>query len=413
MRKLVLNTLKYLLFLLIGLIISVNLFILLSGRFYMYKGIANTYLVGKMGPTIYDLEIFPYSTVQAGPNKSEMTRHKNYNKAVLSTNNQEFIDKYQTKALLVFSGDTLLFEKYYDEHNENTVSNSFSVAKTLVALLIGIAVDEGYIKSLDESISVYIPEFKGTDKKAITIRHLLAMASGLNWKESGKNPLSDNAESYYGKDLRGHVTSQSVEIEPGKLFNYQSGNSQLLGFILEKATGVGLNKYAADKIWTRIGAEHDAFWSLDKVNGDEKAFCCIYATARDYGRLGQVILNGGKYNGVQIIPEDYFNEMIVPTDLNTKEDIPNYRYGLHIWTYQSHDGQVNYCRGVNGQYIIAIPDENLLIIRLGSKKMQNYLIPEEKKTDEIFVEQNKYKVGHAKGLFEYISMGKSIRSKTE
>ena len=174
-----------------------------------------------------------------------------------------------------------------------------------------------------------------------------------------------------------------------------------------------MNKYAADKIWTRIGAEHDAFWSLDKVNGDEKAFCCIYATARDYGRLGQVILNGGKYNGVQIIPEDYFNEMIVPTDLNTKEDIPNYRYGLHIWTYQSHDGQVNYCRGVNGQYIIAIPDENLLIIRLGSKKMQNYLIPEEKKADEIFVEQNKYKVGHAKGLFEYISMGKSIRSKTE
>ena len=346
MRKLVLKTLKYLLFLLIGLIISVNLFILLSGRFYIYKGIANTYMVGKVGPSIYDLEIFPYSTVKAGPNKSELIRHSNYNKAALSAKNQEFIDTYQTKALLVFSGDTLLFEKYYDEHNENTVSNSFSVAKTLVALLIGIAVDEGHIKSLDESISVYIPEFKNTDKKAITIRHLLAMASGLDWKESGKNPLSDNAESYYGTDLRGHVTGQAVEIEPGKLFNYQSGNSQLLGFILEKATGVGLNEYAEEKVWKRIGAEHDAFWSLDKENGDEKAFCCMYATARDYGRLGQVILNGGKYKGVQIIPEDYFNEMVVPTDLSTKEDIPNYRYGLHIWTYKSDNGQVNYCRGL-------------------------------------------------------------------
>lgn len=413
MRKLIRKTLKLLLFLLIGLIVSVNLFILLSGRFYIYKGIANTYLVGTMGPSIYDLDVFPYSTVQASTNASEMLRHINYNKVELSAKNKEFIDDYQTKALLVFSGDTLLFEKYYGEHNENTVSNSFSVAKTLVALLIGIAVDEGHIKSIDESIATYIPEFSDTDKEAITIRHLLAMASGLDWKESGKNPLSDNAESYYGTDLRGHVTGQSVEREPGKLFNYQSGNSQLLGFILEKATGVGLNEYAEEKVWKRIGAEHDAYWSLDKENGDEKAFCCMYATARDYGRLGQVILNGGKYKGIQIIPEDYFNEMVVPTDLETKENIPNYRYGLHIWTYQSDYGQVNYCRGVNGQYIITIPDENLLLVRLGSKKTKNYLIPEEKKNDQDFVEQNKFKVGHAKGLFQYISMGQTIRSKTQ
>ena len=412
MKKLFFKVLKYFAFTVIALIITVNLFIILSGRFYLYKGVANTYLVGKSGPTIYDLDVFPHSTVEAGEDVAQIPLHTDFNKYELSAEDRKFVEEMKSKALLIFRGDSLMYEEYWGDHTEITVSNSFSVAKTLVALLISIAVEEGKIKSLDESVSNYIPEFKNGGKEVITIRHLLAMSSGLDWEESGKNPLSDNAESYYGSDLYGHVTRQRLEREPGKLFKYQSGNSQLLGFIVEKATGMDLSAYAEKKIWKKIGAEHDAFWSLDKELGDEKAFCCMYATARDYGRLGQLILNKGKYNGEQIFPLWYYHEMTSPSALDTEDGVKNSRYGLHIWTYMDEEGQVNYCRGIKGQYIITIPEQNLLIIRLGSERTPTYELPEGKKTDKEFIAQNRHRIGHSSGLFRYIALGKKMISKT-
>ena len=118
----------------------------------------------------------------------------------------------------MYKGDSLIYEEYWDQHNKGQVSNSFSVAKTLVALLIGIAVDEGKIKSLDEPVANYIKEFKEGGREKITIRQLLQMSSGLDWEESGKNPLSDNAESYYGTDLYGLVTRQRIITNPGSEF---------------------------------------------------------------------------------------------------------------------------------------------------------------------------------------------------
>ena len=395
------------------MIISVNLFIILSGRFYLYKGVANTYLKGKSGPTIYDLNVFPYSTVEAGQEASIVPIHTKFNKIELPIEDRKFIEEMKTKALLIYKGDSLIFEEYWGDHEEITVSNSFSVAKTLVALLISIAVEEGKIKSLDESVSNYIPEFKNGGKEIITIRHLLAMSSGLDWEESGKNPLSDNAESYYGSDLYGHVTRQRLERSPGELFKYQSGNSQLLGFIIEKATGMDLSAYAEEKIWKKIGAEHDAYWSLDKELGDEKAFCCMYATARDYGRLGQLILNKGKFQGEQVFPLWYYHEMTSPSALDTEDGVKNSRYGLHIWTYMDDEGQVNYCRGIKGQYIITIPEKDLLIIRLGSERTATYTLPEEKEGDKIYIDQNRHKFGHSSGLFRYIALGKKMINKIE
>jgi CubicO group peptidase (beta-lactamase class C family) len=413
MKKIILKVLKYFAFTVVALLITVNLFIVLSGRFYLYKGVANTYLVGKTGPTIYDLDVFYYSTVDAPDEMSVIPEHSNYNQVEITKEDRKFVEDLGTKALLVYKGDSLMYEEYWGDHTKETVSNSFSVAKTLVALLISIAVEDGKIKSLDESVSNYIPEFKEGGKEVITIRHLLSMSSGLDWEESAKNPLSDNAESYYGGDLYGHVTRQKLERSPGKLFKYQSGNSQLLGFIIEKATGKDLSEYAEEKIWKKIGAEHDAYWSLDKELGDEKAFCCMYATARDYGRLGQLILNKGKYNGEQIFPLWYYHEMVSPSGLNTEDGINNSRYGLHIWTYMDEAGQVNYCRGIKGQYIIAIPEEDLLIIRLGSERLDQFKLPEDKKNDEKFIAENKKKIGHSYGLFRYIALGKKIKEKTE
>jgi CubicO group peptidase (beta-lactamase class C family) len=400
--------LRFLGLIFIALFISINLFILLSGRFYLYKGISYTYLSGKTGPTIYDLHVFPSSTIKKSKSCYQWKKNAKFNTQSIPKKYNDFLLKLDTKALLVFKGDEILFEKYWGQHKKETVSNCFSAAKTVVSLLIGAALDEGKIKSLDEKVGKYIPEFNAGKKKNITIRHLLMMSSGLDWQESGKNPLSENAESYYGTDLYGLVTRQHVIEKPGIRFEYQSGNSQLLGYVLEKATQMDLSVYAQKKIWDKIGAEHNAFWSLDKDGGDEKAFCCMYATARDFGRLGKLILQKGKWNGKQIISSTYMNEMLSNPSMTTKEKVPNLRYGLHIWTYLGTKNPVYYCRGILGQYIISIPNENLVIIRLGSKRGKEYAIPEAYRGDEKYIKNHATKLGHPSDLFEIISLGQKL-----
>lgn len=403
--------LRVTLLIVVGVLLVVNAVIILTGRFYIYRGIANTYLKGRMGPSIYDLETFHTSKVAKGSGEVfEFPRHPKYNTQKIPKDLREYIEDLDTRALLVIQNDTLVYEEYWGDHTEATLSNSFSIAKTVVALLVGIAVDEGKIKSLDEPVYKYIPEFKHGSRDKITIRHLLEMASGLSWTESGINPFSDNAESYYGSDLDGLIKRQKRIAEPGKMFHYQSGNSQLLAMILEKATGKSVSKYAQEKIWSKLGMESDAFWSLDKQGGQEKAFCCLYAQARDFARLGKLILDGGKYNGEQIIPRWYYLQMTKLNDLTTEEGMPNYRYGYHIWTYRGNSDDVFYCRGILGQYIITIPDRNLLIVRLGMKRKPDFVIPEHLKDDKNYVAAHKLKVGHCLGLFQYITLGKILAS---
>lgn len=354
---------------LLAIIVLINLFIVLSGRFYLYKGIANTYLKGKSGPDIYDLEVFPYSTIEKAEKSFKWDESSQYNQYSFSSEEQKVIDKTKTTAFLVFQNDSLLFERYYEKHAVGTISNSFSAAKTIVGLLIGIALDEGKIKSLDELVLNYIPEFETDDKKEITIRHLLHMASGLNWGESGINPVSENAESYYGTDLYGLSTRQKGIKPPGEKFNYQSGNSQLLAFILKKATGKNISAYAEEKLWKRIGTAYNAHWSLDKKGGDEKAFCCLYATAQDFGRIGRLILNYGEWNGEQIISKEYMKSMMIEGAPMTEDDIVNTCYASHIWKYNDDEDNIFYCRGILGQYIAVIPSKNLVFIRLGHERI--------------------------------------------
>lgn len=390
------------------LFLSVNILILLSGRFYLYKGIYYTYLQGETSPTIYDLNKFYNATVKA-PKKSEPWNFKLSRNELLGKEDLKYMDTWKTSSLLVVKNDQVIYERYWDQHHPETVSNSFSAAKTVVSILIGIALEEGKIKSLDEPVYKYIPEFTGKGKEKITIRHLLMMASGLDWGESGKNPLSENAESYYGWDLRGLVTRQHVERAPGKEFIYQSGNSQLLGFILEKATGKDLAQYASEKLWKPIGSESDAFWSLDKENGAEKAFCCLYSTTRDFARIGKVLANHGKWNDRQVIPAAYFDEMVKNPIMSTEEGVPNTRYGLHIWTYVSNGHPVYYCRGIKGQYIIAIPDEQLIIVRTGHKRAPDI---EKDILKTANTKANQEKIGHPSDLFEYIRMGREVATAT-
>lgn len=395
---------RFFVYLLVALLIIVNAFVLLSGRTYLYKGIYLTYLSGKTGPSIYDLDNFSNRKVEKGSDTTPWEKSLKFTSKTVVTDFEDYNNNLQSKAFLIFKNDSLLFEKYWGNHTESTLSNSFSAAKTVVALLIGIAVEEGKIKSLDEPVGNYIPEFNREDLSIISIRDLLLMASGLNWTESGKNPLSNNAESYYGEDLYGLVTRQKRIGEPGRKFIYQSGNSQLLGFVIKKATGYNVSEYCSLKLWSKIGMESDAYWSLDKENGDEKAFCCLYATARDFGKIGQLIANRGKWGDEQIIPAWYFEEMVSPPEYMTTEDsIKNYQYGLHIWTYEGYSSPVYYCRGILGQYIISIPDEKLVIVRLGEKRTKSIQLEGKELT-----ERQLKKVGHTSDFIQYINFAEQI-----
>lgn len=398
------KSLKFLGWFIVILLVTVNVFIILSGRFYLYKGVYFTYLHGESSPTIYDMDKF-YSAKVDAPKNSKPWAFNLTKSEPLTDADFNYMDTWRTSSFLVIQNDTVRYERYWDTHVPSTVSNSFSAAKTVVSLLIGIAQAEGHIKSIDEPVKKYLPAFTGKGKEKITIRHLLIMASGLDWTESGKNPLSNNAESYYGSDLKNLVLRQHAIRKPGELFYYQSGNSQLLGFILEKATGKSLAQYASEKLWQPIEAESDAFWSLDKKNGDEKAFCCLYSTTRDFARIGKLLANHGKFNDKQVIPAAYFDELVKNPPLETEEGVPNTRYGLHIWTYNSFGHPVYYCRGIKGQYIIAIPDEKLVIVRTGHKRAPDI-------TEDILKEANtpftQEKIGHPSDLFEYIRMARQV-----
>lgn len=378
--------------------VILNFVVILSGRFYLYKGVWNTYLQGKTGPGIYDLDVFHNRTVA----KAEAPFHfvKSTHQSDLTPEEMNYFQKLETHSFLVIRNDSILFEKYFDKRSDTAHTNSFSAAKTVIGLLIGCAIDEGKIKSVDELVIRYIPEFNEAGKEAVTIRDLLTMSSGLSWEESGKNPFSDNAASYYGSDLFGLTIHQKLLTTPGEVFNYQSGNSQLLGFIIQRATGKSISEYASEKIWAKIGTENDAYWSLDKKDGNEKAFCCLYATTYDFAKLGRLILNEGEWNGETIISNKYMSEFLTPAPLSTMEGIPNTRYGYQVWLYPRANNPVYYCRGILGQYMISIPAKNMIIVRTGMKRDENITL-ETAKSDLL-------KVGHPKDFFTYLKIAERL-----
>lgn len=315
---------------------------------------------------IDDYSLFHNRTVKKGIEQpwAVSTSYNTYN---LSEDQLKYFDQFKTVAYLVIKDTAILSETYWDGYGQNSISNSFSMAKSIVSLLVGCAVQDGFIKSIDEPIGNYLPEFKEGDKGKVTIKHLLTMSSGLSWDESYSSLFSLTTKGYYGKDLPKLVLNQEAIKEPGKLFEYRSGDTQLLSLIVEKATGKHLADYASERIWSKIGAENDALWCLDRKDGVEKAFCCFNSNARDFARFGQLILNNGQWNGEQIISSDYLKESFTPADylIDSESGKPCNFYGYQWWMINFDGYDVIYARGILGQYIFAIPELNAVIVRLG------------------------------------------------
>lgn len=353
---------------LLFILVILNLSILFSGKWYLYKGIANTYLKGRKGPSIEEYTIFENREVKTGTPQPWHLAYNANSKKIPDAYLQEFT-AMETVAYVILKNDSLIHEQYWDGFGENSYTNSFSMAKTFVSILVGAAIDEGKIKSIDQPVSDFLPEFKDDSKAKLTIKHLLTMSSGINFDEDYVSPFAYPAQAYYGSDLKKLTYNYKIVEEPGKVFNYLSGNSELLGFILEKATGKTISDYASEKLWKPLGAAHPAYWSLDHKDGTEKAYCCFNSNARDFARVGELFLDSGKWNGTQLISTEYVLNSIKLADLVDDSGKKNDKYGYAWWlmpNYKGHD--IFYARGILGQYIICIPDKKMVVVRLGKKR---------------------------------------------
>lgn len=358
---------KKFLFIIFSILSLVVGLVFITGNSHLFKAVASTYLVGETGPTIDDYSKFENRIVEAGKIQ-EWAISENYNRFELNSDQIDSIEKYKPIAFLVIHKDSILFEKYWEEYSKESHTNSFSVAKSLVSIAVGVALKEGSIKSLDQKAGDFLPEFQKGKKSEISIRDLLTMSSGIDFGESYNNPFGFMAKTYYGKNLYDLTVEKEIIHPAGAVWKYQGGNTLLLSFILEEATGKTLSEYFSENIWQPIGASQDALWTLNKKNGLEKSFCCFYSNAQDFARIGKLYLQNGVWNGDTLIPEWFVKESILPVNLPTEKGKNVDYYGYQWWLTEHENDKVFYARGIQGQYVAVIPEKELIIVRLGRER---------------------------------------------
>ena len=277
----------------------------------------------------------------------------------------EFLADTGTTAFLVIRDDALLYEGYFNGYDRRSTQTSFSTAKSFASALVGIAIEEGHIGSVEDPITEYIPELKGPGMDEITIRHLLTMSSGLKYsgEGGGGGPLGDDAKTYYDPNLRELALTVEPEVEPGTRWEYNNYHPLLLGMILERATDRPVATYFSQKIWQPLGMEADGSWSLDsEASGFEKMESGINGRAIDFAKFGRLYLNGGEWNGKQVVPTRWVDES---TQVDTITDPADF-YEYFWWVDVTRPERGRFlARGNLGQFIYVVPDKDLVIVRFG------------------------------------------------
>ncbi|MCD8174197.1 MAG: beta-lactamase family protein [Alistipes sp.] len=344
---------------------AIILFLVLPQTYYLRRAIVHTY------PKIDQYSLFENRVVTAGEPRPWPVAH-DYGQYAIDPGFAERFAELETVAFLVIRQDSLLYERYWDGYGPSSLRNSFSMAKSVVSLLVGIAIDEGYIRGLEQPVSDYLPGFDEYEGRALTVEHLLTMSAGVRWDEGYSGLFSLTTEAYYGRDLPGLIGRIRQDAVPGERFVYQSGVTQMLAMVLEKATGRTISEYASEKLWTPMGAEHDALWSLDRAGGTEKAYCCFNSNARDFARFGKLMLGRGEWDGRFLVPSWYMDKALTPATWLVGEDGkgPNDSYGYQFWILERYGNRIPYMRGILGQYVFALPEQEAVIVRLGRKRSE-------------------------------------------
>lgn len=294
---------------------------------------------------------------------------------------EKFLADNQTTSFIVIHDDAILYENYFNGYTRDSVVTSFSSAKSFASTLIGIAIDEGYITSVDDPVIKYLPELKGRGLDTLTIRHLLTMSTGIRFTHLelfGAHvdmPWDDNPRTYYDPNMRALALSVQASDEPlGQYFRYNNYHPLLLGLILERATGQTVAQYMQEKLWKPLGMEYPASWSLDSTgDGFEKMESGINARAIDFAKVGSLFLHNGNWNGEQLISEGWVREATTPDPGDTREwkvfagnkAVGGY-YKYMWWGTTNGKDEYDYrAAGKYGQYIYVNPRHNVVIVRYG------------------------------------------------
>jgi CubicO group peptidase (beta-lactamase class C family) len=290
----------------------------------------------------------------------------------------DFVQRTDTTGLLILKGDTVLFEGYYQGADSEDLFMSFSAGKSFVSTLVGIALGEGKIKSLDDPIITYLPELKRSAYETATIKQVLQMATGTSFSEEYENGKSDIAKyaAIIARSQGGLYdfarSFKGVE-KPGTRFYYATANTEILGALIARVTGRPISEYMSEKLWRPLGAEAPARWVLDQPGsaGREVAGGALQVRLRDYGRFGLLFANLGQWRGRQLLPAGWVEQATRPADpyVDFGKLEPNYPlgYGYQWWCLPGPNHRFA-AEGIHGQFVMVDPVEHLVVVKLSSWK---------------------------------------------
>ena len=384
--KLLKKTLKWVVILLVLLVA----FLYLTDTDYLLKAVRTIYLKGHTTAFLEDYKDFDNRTIDIGTPQA-WPNHKDYNSVTETERLTKANTDFGTIAYVIIKNDSIWFENYYDGFGENSKTNSFSMAKSYVSAMLGKAIMQGKIKGLDQPVSDFFPGFDEGYAAELTIGDLSSMSSGSDWDERYYSPFSITTRAYFYDDLRKMMLERvNIIEEPGKKFKYLSGDTELLGMIIEKATGQSLSDYLTESFWEPLGSENQALWQIDdEGSGMEKAYCCIASNAKDFARMGKLYKDYGKWNGQQLLDSAFIAKSTTPRFTES----PQYGYG---WWLSDKGGKDFFMmRGHLGQYVVVEPNDNIIVVRLGHQKSPDAGVGMFSQDLDIYIEEAYKMLGHA------------------
>ena len=333
---------------------------------YLSELASTVYKIQRTKADITDYKYFENIEISKSNSPKPWPIHKNYNIKPETQNLKKIHTELGTVAYLIIKNDSIWHEKYYKGYNQNSYSNSFSMAKSIVSATMGKAIGDGYFESLDDKVGVYVEGYSEGYAADLTIGDLSSMSSGLDWDESYSDIFGVTAKSYITSQLNDFIKSRSIIEEPGKSFKYYSASTQLLAMTIEKATQKKISTLVQEWFVEPLGFENNALWQIDgNTNKSIKAYCCFNSNARDFARFGKLYKDFGKWNGIQILDSSFVAKSINPRF----EKSPEYGYGF--WLGKINENNFFAMRGILGQYVIVVPNKNIIVVRLGEKNLEN------------------------------------------
>lgn len=318
---------------------------------------------------VYDFNIFSSRPLYASPQPFVLTASDEQLPKTISFAAYHDVDLDRvladngTLAFLVLHNDRLIAERYYNGHRRETLSMSFSMAKSFLSILIGCAIADGLIESVEQPVTDFVPELRSAGYDRVTIRHLLQMTSGMNYTEAD-NPFGLHPHFYYSENLVEDCLALTLRDEPGAYHSYKSGENELLGLVLTRALGgPTITAYMQERLWEPLGMQYGGLYSTDRPGGIEKTFCCLSARAIDFLKFGRLYLHEGEWNGRQLVPRQWVRDSTKIDE--TQGSAWFYQYGWWIMERESGDYRAS---GHLGQYLFISPSRDMVILRLGEDK---------------------------------------------